>query len=153
MRKYALFVVVFLVTVSMAAKKKPKVPDPVLCGIKTVFISGHSLAADQIRENWTRVTGIKVVVGRAQAAAQDVDAVMSVVQEWDTHITLDSSIPNQYNYVVKAAMVLNTNDGPVVWTFAGKDGILELINLEPDPTRLVNALYKDFMKKASCNSK
>jgi hypothetical protein len=147
MRKYALFVVLFLVTVSLAAKKKPEIPDPVLCKIKTVLVTGDSLAADEFREWGAKQMGL-TVVDRAHADADGVDAILAVSQKLDLETGPGTAPVN--DYIVHAVLELADKDGTLVWNEACRDVITRMINFVPVPSGCVGSLVKHFKKQAAC---
>lgn len=142
-RKYALFVVVFLVTVSMAAKKKPKLPDPILCGIKTVFIEGNNQSSNVLRRNWHRWTGITVVNSATDAdAVLDVDEKQLSVENW--HHVLETE------YTV--SVLLKDKAGKLLWSDSEKNIIGSLIN-ESNSSDAARSVVFDFWKESACGHK
>lgn len=143
MRKYALFVVVFLVTVSMAAKKEPKMPDPVLCGIKTVFINGNNQSANVIRKDWERWTGIAVVNSADVAdAVLDVDQQQLTVENW--HHALETE------YTV--SVLLKDKAGKLLWSDSRKN-LIGTVFSESNSSDAARFVVQDFWKESACGHK
>jgi hypothetical protein len=150
MRKFALFVLVFLASVSVMAKKKqPKTPDPVLCAIKTVFVDGNSSSANIIRSKWQSVTGIAIVNSASVA-----DAILDVSQE--SHIvTVERYSGLEQRTLYTISLSLKDKTGQQVWTYTGQNDptYWASISRENDLPDAVDSVMYRFKKDAACGRK
>ena len=107
------FVLMLSVALTASGKKPPKQADPILCAIKTVFVSSNNQASNDVRINWTRLTGIRVVGNKDEADAviditMQMDSINPGSPLWEKHFNQLSAVFTDKSG--KQIFFVNTND-------------------------------------------
>ena len=133
---------IFSSAIALSSKKAPTSPNPILCGIKSIFIEGNNPSATIFRRDWQKLTGISVA-----STAGEADAVLSVTQESGlTPTGMDSKLMPQ----VKTSVLLTTKQGSQVWSATEESFAGGLMPSWQDERYSTKHVMLRFNKEAAC---